>query len=52
MTFTMEEVNNNINFLDITICKTNHKIHLTYKENPLQRTLLSPMTLVIHQNKS
>jgi hypothetical protein len=53
MTFTMEEeVNNRINFLDITISKDDHKISFNMYRNPLQLTSSFPMTLATQQNKS
>jgi hypothetical protein len=53
MKFTMEEeVNNRINFLDITISKVDHKIKFNMNRNPLQLTSSFPMTLATNQNKS
>jgi len=53
MTFTMEEeVNNRINFLDITIPKVDHKILFNTYRNPPQLTSSFQMTLATHQNKS
>jgi len=53
MKFTMEnEIDNTINFLDITIRKESRTFPLIYIENPPRRTLLYQVILVTYQNIS
>ena len=51
-TFTMEEeINNSINFLDITIYKTDHNISLNIYRKPTATDIITLTTLAIHLNR-
>jgi hypothetical protein len=53
MTFTVEEeINNSINFLDITISKDGHKILFIVYRKLSAVDVIIPNNPVIHQNKN